>query len=89
MMQTRTVLLARRSLLAQARPVSRAFATSTRLREYQLFLNSVVVFGASREQVLLAGALSVPCDQDEANARVLRKCAEDRRFTTSGRARWR
>lgn len=37
MIPARTVLFARRSLLAQARPLSRGFAMSMRLREYLLF----------------------------------------------------
>ena len=55
MMQTRTVLLARRSLLAQARPISRGFASSMRLREYLfVYLRDTGVFDAGREHVLLA-----------------------------------
>lgn len=55
MMQGRTVLLARRLLLAQARPISRGFASSMRLREYLLaYLRDTGVFGARREHVLLA-----------------------------------
>ena len=45
MTPTRTVLFARRSLLAQARPLSRGFATSMRLREYLFYLGDAVVVG--------------------------------------------
>lgn len=74
MMQARKILLARRSLLAQMKPLSRGFAMSMKLREY-LF----EVFGAVRAMF---------CNQvaGEADAHAPRKPAEDRRFTAGSGA---
>ena len=90
MMQTRTILLARRSLLARAGPLTRGFATSIRLRECPLQVGDAVL-GAGREQVLLPWALSMTWDQhvnqcDGTDTRASRKCAKNRCFTTGGGA---
>ena len=69
MMPTRTVLLARRSLLAQARPLSRGFATSLRLREYLFYLwGRRWVFGASRHGL---GSVLALCFSISGNAQGL------------------